>query len=73
MMQDTSSPDDVDNRTTPVVKHDPQGLIRRDMLVLNQAFPRKPYDYRTSHAEVMYREGQQSVLDFIERKLIARK
>lgn len=71
MTQTTSSVDDVDNRN--VVKHDPNGLVRRDLLLLHKAFPRKQYKPTMTHGEIMYQEGMQRVLEYIEDKLIARQ
>ena len=58
---------------TDVVKHDPRGLIQHDMIYLRQTFKPRRYKPTMSHGEIMYAEGQQAVLDFIERTLIAKR
>jgi len=56
-----------------IVKHDPHGLIRNDMVYLRKVFPRQAYNSSTPHDEIMFAEGQQSILNFIEDNLIAKR
>jgi hypothetical protein len=56
-----------------VIKHDPKGLVQHDMKYLRSVFKEKRYSPKDTHADIMFREGQQQVLDFIERELIAKR
>ena len=59
---------DVDLHT----KKDPRGLVRQDLIYLKQVFLKKQYTPKTTMQEVMYEEGIQAVIAFIERKMIAK-
>lgn len=56
-----------------VVKHDPNGLIQHDMAELEQVFKNKPISPKMTHDEIMYAAGQQNVLDYIRRNMIAKR
>ena len=58
---------------TQVVKHDPRGLVQHDMAHLRTVFKRKLYKPTTSMSEIMYQEGIQHVLTYIEDKMIAKR
>ena len=52
-------------------KKDPRGLVLRDLEELRRAFPARKYAPSDDIATVMYEEGKQRVLEFIETKMIA--
>lgn len=58
---------------TDVIKHDPRGLVQHDMKHLRTMFKRKRYHPLMSHGEIMFEEGKQKVLDYIEDKMIAKR
>lgn len=55
------------------IKKDPNGLTRHDVATLRSIFKRKPYSPKHSLADIMYAEGQQKVIDYIEDQLIAKR
>ena len=57
---------------TSPVKHDPRGLVQHDIVYLRSVFKRKPYSPANSLADIMFLEGQQKVIDFIESQMIAK-
>jgi len=62
----------MDNKTPePPNKKDPRGLIKHDLDHLHKLFKEAVYSPKNTHSEIMYREGQQSVLRYIENNMIA--
>lgn len=56
------------------MKKDPNGLIRNDILHLRSVFSRKGYHPdRDGIASVMFEEGKQVVIDYIEREMVAKR
>lgn len=53
-------------------KKDPRGLIMHDVNHLRQVFRKKRYSPKNSHAEIMFNEGINTVIDYIEDKMIAK-
>ena len=53
------------------VKKDPRGFIAGDMAKLNKTFPRRAYTTKDSIGDIMYQEGIQKVLRYIETNMIA--
>ena len=51
-------------------KKDPNGLVKHDLDYLRRTFKKRPYSPKMTHAEIMYEEGKQLVIDFIERDLV---
>lgn len=52
---------------------DPRGLVVHDVEQLKQVFKPKPYSPKDSMADIMYREGQQAVLRYIEDKIVGKR
>jgi len=62
----------MDNKTPePPNKKDPRGLIKHDLDHLHSMFKGGVYSPKNTHDEIMYKEGQLSVLRYIESKMIA--
>lgn len=55
------------------ITKDPRGLTPRDLAHLRSVFQRRPPTPKTPIQEIMYMEGQQNVLDYIENKMIGNK
>lgn len=51
-------------------KKDPRGLVAHDMKKLHSIFKRPNYTPKRSYEEIMFIEGQQSVIEYIEREMI---
>lgn len=51
-------------------KKDPNGLMARDLVLLRKTFPRRAYSPNMTNAEIMYEEGKQYILDYIEAQLL---
>lgn len=49
---------------------DPRGLVQRDLEELRKTFKRRDYSPKHSVEEIMFMEGQQSVLRYIEDKMV---
>lgn len=64
---------DVPVATASPSQKDPNGLIRRDLEHLKRVFGAKIYSPDDTIQTIMYQEGQQSVLDYIERSMVARR
>jgi len=59
---------------TPVdspIKHDMRGMIQRDIAHLRSLFKVGRYKPTMTIEDIMYKEGQQSILHYIEEKMIA--
>lgn len=54
-------------------KKDPRGLIRNDMAHLRTVFPRKPYSPKNTVEDIMFAEGVQHVLRYIEEEMVAKR
>jgi len=56
-----------------MIKKDPNGLIRNDILHLRKIFSSKGYTPEDDIAKVMYEEGKKVVIDYIEREMVAKR
>lgn len=55
------------------VKHDPRGLVRNDLDHLRRVFKPQAYSPKNTIDQIMYDEGKQVVIDYIERQMVAKR
>ena len=55
----------------PIV-HDSRGLIKNDVAHLKSIFKQKRYNSSNTKEEIMYLEGQLSVIDYIENRMVSK-
>ena len=49
---------------------DPRGLVKQDLVYLEQVFKQRPISPKLTDKEIMYQAGQQSVLEYIRDKMV---
>lgn len=52
------------------IRKDPTGIMERDLRHLRQVFPRVGYSPKKTDREIMFEEGKQHVIDYIERTFL---
>lgn len=50
---------------------DPRGLVQRDVVHLEKVFKQRPIQPNMTQNEIMFQAGQQSVIDYIQNKVVA--
>ena len=56
-----------------IIQHDPNGLIRNDIAHLKSIFKEQRYSPGTSMDKIMFEQGQLSIIDYIEREMVAKR
>jgi hypothetical protein len=59
----------MDDTKNSIVKKDPTGLMRRDIMYLRQVFKAEPIKPKDTLATIQYKAGQQSVIDWIDMQV----
>jgi len=49
---------------------DPRGLVKQDVVHLEQVFKQRPITPKLTDKEIMFQAGQQSVLDYIRDRMV---